>query len=78
MLNPAIASATLNQIIQPGKIKSVGKSSKKWHKFDCVKSDQDTFGIILAQVERNMPHEDSVELMTLTPWDRHLNRTALN
>jgi hypothetical protein len=74
MLSPALASATLSQIVRPSKVDDVHKPFKKWHKFADISSGQNSFEAILGQAERKMRQVDPVELMTLTSWNRHFAR----
>ena len=64
MLNPTIAISTLNEMIQPHKIKETSKPLQNWQKPGGVDAGQATFDMILGQVERKMRQEDIVKLMT--------------
>ena len=64
MLNNTIDSSTLNQIAPGFRVDPVYNSFKKWKKLSSIMVKQDTFGMILGQVERKLEEEENGGSMT--------------
>ncbi|MBF0357078.1 MAG: hypothetical protein HQL70_00650 [Magnetococcales bacterium] len=64
MLNNTIDSSILNQIAPAFRVDPVSNSFKKWKKFSTIVVKQDTFSMVLGQVERKLQEEDGDGSMT--------------